>query len=1090
MNMNKLEDAFANNIVSAYTEANTPSAYLTDNFDSFTRSQLPELLSSVKPLECVHFTPDGGERRLNISIVDNQLLQPMIVEADSTSRPILPYECRLRNITYSGPLYVNLKIDVDWSGKKRSTTINDVYLGRLPIMIYSSLCHVRDPSTRAKFKECEHDPGGYFIITGREKCLVTQTGGLVNRTMRYKTKKSCAVTCTSKKNHRMFTTTVKWDSNKKPVGITFPRLQEEVPVMTVLMAMGLSSDDIKSVFTLNELNLLHSSFTALPADADEAKQRIVIREVYNLEASSEQGINDAFQHMLIPHINLNETNNKYNDKACFIIKMIKELIQVSTGKLKPTDRDSLINQRMHSSYTLLSTLFLQLLITWSESIKKELNKLIGKYKKPITDAKIRQVVSNNNTITDGFCYALATGTFNTKSVNKKQLKGVSQQLARKSHMDTVSQLRRVSSSIDAEMNKNPVPRFLHGTHFGRLCPAETPEGKSVGIEKTMATTCYISLHTDPTPIHDVLKQFLMPLSIKTIEKGADVYINGKLIGTTLKKEDVLHTVRCGRRSGQFEKDISVSYNNNIIHISTTSGRLCRPLMIVTEGVLRYKGEEMNWNRLLNRGYVEYLDAEEESTCYVAFFPKDITPRSEHTHCEIKNALMNGINAASIPFSNKNPAPRNCFQSAMMKQAQGVYALNYQHRHDTTSNIMYYQQKPLCETFLSRKLNVHGNPHGLNAIVAIMPFYGYGQEDSIIVKESFIQRGGFRADHYTTVESVAASNTKEKATFCRPTKTRKVGKYDKLDEDGIINPGYKIGDKDCLIGKKFVRHQFKNSSQNLFEEDQSILSDKNGYVEKATVFQTEKGKRATKIKIRTRQIPTVGDKFSSRHGQKGTIGMIFPEVDMPFNMFTGMTPDIIVNPCAIPSRMTIAHLMETLTGKAIALSGTSIDASPFNGVKIDDISDIIKQYGFQGKGNECLVSGPSGKMMSCPIFMGPIFYQRLKHMVDYKWYARRQGKKNALTKQPNQGRAGGGGLRYGEMEKDTTFTHGCPRLAQDRMLHNSDYHQIYVCVKCQQPALKEGCKICGCETKEVEIPYAGNLLLQELKAMCINSKLHT
>ena len=219
-------------------------------------------------------------------------------------------------------------------------------------------------------------------------------------------------------------------------------------------------------------------------------------------------------------------------------------------------------------------------------------------------------------------------------------------------------------------------------------------------------------------------------------------------------------------------------------------------------------------------------------------------------------------------------------------------------------------------------------------------------------------------------------------------------------------------------------------------------------------------------------------------------MIFPEVDMPYNMFNGMTPDIIVNPCAIPSRMTIAHLMETLTGKAIALSGTFIDASPFNGVKIDDIGAIIKQYGFQSKGNECLLSGTTGKMMTCPIFMGPIYYQRLKHMVDYKWYARRQGKKNALTKQPNQGRAGGGGLRYGEMEKDTTFTHGCPRLAQDRMLHNSDYHQIYVCVKCQQPALKEGCKVCGCETKEVEIPYAGNLLLQELKAMCINSKLHT
>ena len=996
-----MEDTFGNEIVAAFTAANSSSAYLTDNYDSFTRIKLPELLWSIKPLECVHFTPDGGERRLNITIVGQKLLPPMVVEPDSTSRPILPFECRLRNITYSGPLYVDLKIDLEWNGTKKDTVLNDVYLGRIPCMIYSSLCHVKDPTKRVQYKECEQDPGGYFIVSGREKVLVTQTGGLVNRTMRYKSaaKKTCAITCMSEKLHRMFTTTVKWDNAKKPVGITFPRLQEEVPVMTVLIAMGITVEEIKSVFTQAELNMLHSSFNSLPADVEEAKKRVIIREVYNLETTADEGLHKAFTDMLIPHIPLNESGNKYNNKVCFLLKMVKELLQVYTGELKPTDRDSLINQRMHSSYTLLSTLFLQLLITWSENVKKEFNKLIGKYKKPITDEKIRQVISNNNTITDGFCYALATGTFNTKSVNKKQLKGVSQQLARKSHMDTVSQLRRISSSIDAEMNKNPLPRFLHGTHFGRLCPAETPEGKSVGIEKTLAVSAYISLETDPKPIKDVLKQYLLPISIQMMEKGSDVYVNGIYVGNTLKQDELCATVRKGRRSGQFAKDISISYYNNTIHVSTTSGRLCRPLLIIESGEICYQaGDKMHWNQLLQRGYVEYLDAEEESTCYVAFFPKDVT--SEHTHCEIKNALMNGINAASIPFSNKNPAPRNCFQSAMMKQAQGIYALNYQHRYDTTNNVLYYQHKPLCETFLSRQLNVHASPHGLNAIVAIMPFEGFGQEDSIIVNEAFIQRGGFRADHYTTVESVAASNTKEKASFCKPTKKRKVGKYDKLDDDGIINPGYKIDEKDCLIGKKFVRHQYKNSLQNLFEEDQSVLSDKSGYVESTKVFQDRKGNRATKIKIRTRQIPTVGDKFSSRHGQKGTIGMIFPTVDMPFNMFTGMTPDIIVNPCAIPSRMTIAHLMETLTGKAIALSGEFIDASPFNGIKIEDVGKILKQYGFQEKGNECMVAGPSGKMITAPIFMGPIFYQRLKHMVDYKWYARRQGKKNALTKQPN------------------------------------------------------------------------------------------
>ncbi len=1088
-----MEDAFANKIVAAFTEANSPSAYLTDNYDSFTRSKLPELLWSLKPLKCVNFTPDGGERSLNVTIVNHKLLSPYFVEADSTSRPILPYECRVRDITYSGPLYVDLKVEVEWDNKKRDEVLKDVYLGRIPCMIYSSLCHVKDPKKRIQYKECEQDPGGYFIINGREKVLVTQTGGKINRTFRYRTKKNnatktCAVTCTSEKLHRMFTTTVKWDSSKKPVGITFPRLETEAPVMTVLIAMGITEEEIKSTFNGDELNLLHSSFTNLPSNMEEAKSRVIIREVYNLGTTKEDGLEKAFTNMMIPHIPLTKDGNKYTDKACFLLKMVKELLQVYTGELPPTDRDSLINQRMHSSYTLLSSLFLQLLINWSETVKREFNKLMAKYKKPITNEKIRQVISSNNKITDGFVYALATGIFDTKNVNKKMLKGVSQQLARKSHMDTVSQLRRVSSSIDAEMNKNPLPRFLHGTHFGRLCPAETPEGKSVGIEKTLAVTAYISLETDPKPIYDVIKQFLLKISIKMMEKGSDVYINGIYVGNSIQQLVLVNTVREGRRSGQFEKDISISHYNNIIHVSTTSGRLCRPLMIIENGELNYKGtENMDWYQLLTRGYVEYLDAEEESTGLIAFFPQDITPK--HTHCEIKNALMNGINAASIPFSNKNPAPRNCFQSAMAKQAQGVYALNFQHRFDTTNNVLYYQHKPLCETYLSKRLRVHDSPHGLNAIVAIMPME-YNQEDSIVINEAFIQRGGFRADHYTTVESVAASNTKEKSIFSKEIKKRKVGKYEKLDDDGIIMTGHKIENKDCLIGKKFVRHQYKNSSQNLFEEDQSILTDKNGYIDRSTLYMDRNGQRATKIKIRTRQIPTVGDKFSSRHGQKGTIGMIIPTVDMPHNMFNGMTPDIIVNPCAIPSRMTIGHIMEMLTGKAIAMSGEFIDSSPFNGIQIDDVGKILTKYGFQKRGNECLLSGVTGEMLKCPIFMGPIFYQRLKHMVDYKWYARRQGKKNALTKQPNQGRAGGGGLRFGEMEKDTVLAHACPRQAQDRMLFHSDYHQLYVCVKCKQPSLKEGCKVCGSETKEVEVPYAKSLLLQELKAMCINSKLHT
>ena len=423
------------------------------------------------------------------------------------------------------------------------------------------------------------------------------------------------------------------------------------------------------MFTDTEITMLHGSFSSLPTDKEEAQRRVAIREVYNVGDTQEERLDKAFCDMLVPHIPLNLAGNKFNDKGCFLLKMTKELLKVASGEKQASDRDSIINQRLHSSYTLLSTLFFQLLITWSESLKKEFNKLMSKYKKQLSYEKIQQVISTNNTITDGFCYALGTGIFNTKSVNKKVMKGVSQQLQRLNFVAGLSQIRKVSSSIDPELNKSPQPRFLHGTHYGRICPAETPEGKSVGLEKTLAISAYISLETDCTQIQEILQQYLLPTTIENFNKGSDAYLNGKLMGFTTMQERLIHTVRSGRRCGQFEKDISISFFKNIVHISTTSGRLCRPLLIVKNGKLLYnEKKDMTWNSMLKRGMIEYLDAEEEQTAYIAFFPKDIN--KDHTHCEISNTLINGLNAGSIPFSDRNPAPRITFQSAMGNKPKG------------------------------------------------------------------------------------------------------------------------------------------------------------------------------------------------------------------------------------------------------------------------------------------------------------------------------------------------------------------------------------------------------------------------------------
>ena len=343
--------------------------------------------------------------------------------------------------------------------------------------------------------------------------------------------------------------------------------------------------------------------------------------------------------------------------------------------------------------------------------------------------------------------------------------------------------------------------------------------------------------------------------------------------------------------------------------------------------------------------------------------------------------------------------------------------------------------------------------GTNAIVFIMPYRSYNQEDSIIVNEDSLMRGLFRADYLTTVEDTAVSNTKEKSTFIAPKKKRKIGVYDKLDKDGIVLPGTEIKKKDCVIGKTFQRSEHKNSNIVLHEEDQSTLADKNAHVESVKLFQGKKGSRGVKIKLRTQQIPKIGDKFSSRHGQKGTIGMLVRQYDMPFTM-SGIVPDIIINPCAIPSRMTLGHILETLTGKAIALSGQRIDGSPFTGLSVGDVATVIHKHGFQRHGNECVINGATGEMMKVPIFCGPIFYQRLKHMVDYKFHARRLGKRMRLRANP---------IKVGH-RRSTTFwrngkeyrgAHGAAGFLEDRMSECSDKHSTYVCQQCKQPALKEG-----------------------------------
>jgi len=1024
----------------------------TDSFNDFATKRISELISSLRPIHCCHHTNDT-KKEITLTLSGGTLTPPVMLEQDGTSRPIKPQECRLRNITYASPLY----IDVTVKRNNKTTILRDVYFGRIPIMIYSYICHLKDKD-RIKNDECPMDPGGYFIIHGMEKSLVGQKAPMYNRLITYKRNTSCAVAVKSEKNHRVYVTTLKFKPNTA-VTCTFPRLQHEIPVMVLLLTLGNTLEEIQSAFTDQELVLLGPSFKNLP---DNPKDHVVIREVYKVTSTKEERLRDTLKNLFLPHMEM-----QY--KSLYVINMIKELLAVSTNKIQPTDRDSVANQRVEMSCTLLSTLFLHLMIKTSNDLRLMINKYLGKLKN-VTDQKLLKMFNDNTSITDGFQYAMSTGNWNTSFVNRTQRVGVAQALQRLSQLATISQLRRISSSINSEQ-KLTKPRYLHGSHWGRYCPAETPEGMNVGLETQLSVQAYVSLHTDPNVISKVIAQYLMPKCMANVNKGISVYINGIYEGNTVKAHQLVNTVRNGRRSGQFSKDMSVSLNNNI-HISTTAGRICRPLLICNDGVeyLKRGNEDMSWTEMLTNGIIEYLDCEEEDTMLVAFHWSEV---KHHTHAEIDCVMINGVSAGCIPYSDRNPAPRNTYQSAMGKQAQGVAQLNYRQRYDTTSNILQYTQTPLVSTRLAK---LYGNPQaGFNAVVCVCPFMGYGQEDSIIVNQYALDRGMARADHYKTIKD--SIHSKEKTLFERPSKKKKFAKYNKLDKDGLVRPGTNIQKRDAIVGKTKDK------------EDISILSELNGRVDSVIMHEGRGGDKEIKCRIRTTQIPTIGDKFSSRHGQKGTIGLKVLGENLPFNM-DGISPDIIVNPHAFPSRMTVGHWLEMLTGKVSALGGKTADASPFNGVKVEDISAELKRYGFQPMGNEVLIDGITGEMHTVPIFMGCIFYQRLKHMVDYKIHARGRGRRNALTGQPNDGRSNGGGLRVGEMEKDSMNSHGVPYLINERMLISSDAHEIRVCPKCHnQFNIKDYvCTVCSSKAKTVQIPYAANLLMMELQSMCINTKI--
>ncbi len=593
-----------------------------------------------------------------------------------------------------------------------------------------------------------------------------------------------------------------------------------------------------------------------------------------------------------------------------------------------------------------------------------------------------------------------------------------------------------------------------------------------------------------------------------------VYLNGRLLGFHTEGGELVKALRKSRRDGDLPYQANFAYNRKTseLYINTDSGRARRPYVVVEGGKSRYTLElkekvmnnEIAWDELVKSGVIEYLDAEEEDEGALVAPSEDlITPDS--THLEIDPVSITGVTVSQLPFPEYNSSPRITMACAMSKQSLGLYASNYNIRMDSRAHFLFYPQKPLVQSRPYGFLRFSERPAGQNLVIAITSYYGYNMGDAVVINKNAIDRGMGRSVFYKTYESEERrypGGQKDKFEVPNPTVSgyRDEVVYRHLGEDGVIVPNVEVGSKDVLIGKtsppRFLEEisVFGIAEEKKRENSVTLKSGEKGIVDSVLMTESPSGNKLIRIKVRGVKIPEPGDKFASRHGQKGVVGLLAAQEDMPFTA-SGIVPDMIINPHAIPSRMTAGHLLEMLGGRASCMNGKLADATSFSGQKENEFKAVLEQYGFEPHGKETLYDGKTGVAIETQVYVGVIYYQKLHHLVSNKMHVRSRGPVQLLTHQPTEGRAREGGLRFGEMERDCLIGYGAAMLLKERLLEESDKTTEIVCSKCGSVAIHDHvknidyCPLCeNAELSKVEISYAFKLLVDEIKAIGIFPRL--
>ena len=1046
-------------IVKKYLEEHSLVESNIISFNNFIDKRMQEIVNEIADT----VTNEDFE----ISLGKIEIGKPKVIEADGSSSLITPHEAKLRSLTYAAPVTLELTV------KKDDQVDSEVVeIGKIPIMVRSKACNTSG-MTKEQLIETYHDPldpGGYFIIKGNERVMVMAEDLAENQPF-IETNSKGDLTLKLFSSKGTYRIPVLISENKEGmIDVSFSKFKD-IPAVIILKALGMIKEADIAKHIGKETDSVIVNLYEFAGVSSREDAMMYISEKTNLQGTKKEILDRVKQRIdsyLFPHIGQKKEDRI--KKAVTLCKLIKQFLLSKENPKLRTDKDHYANKRVRLSGDLLATLFRVNLGILIRDIQYSLQK--SAKRKKFFSIKI---IAKSTLFSHRVESAIATGSWTGER------SGITQNMDKTNYLATISQLQRVSSMLPSDQ-ENFAARTLHPTHYGRFCPIETPEEK-----------------------------FLKELAAQGLsapeagETGTEVFFNGIFIGSIKSPRDFVRNIREKRRHSELPIQMNIRYDENFqtITISTEPGRVLRPLIIVDNGVsrltlehlVRIENGELGWKDLVREGIIEYLDAAEEEEALVSLYPDELT--ADHTHLEIDPTDMFGVVTSLVPYGNHDQSSRLNRGSKTQKQALGLYSANYLARLDTDVSILQYPQKPIVRSFVYDTLQTY--PAGQNLVVAIMTYEGYNMEDALVFNKGSLDRGVGRSFYfrpYSAVEMNYAGGLKDEIVIPEKDASgyKTEASYRHLEGDGIVYPEAEVNEGEVLIGKvsppKFLSEAREISVRTKKEASVSMKQEEKGIVEGVLITEDDDGNKIVQVKTRDQRIPELGDKFATSHGQKGVIGMIIDEADVPFTS-RGIRPDVMFNPHGLPSRMTVGYLLELLAGKVGCLRGEVMDGTAFSGADKKELESQLEQLGFRYDGKETMYSGVTGKKMQAKIFVGNLYYLKLKYMVGNKLHGRASGKIALLTRQPVEGRSRGGALRLGEMEQQALVAHGASLLLKER--YDSDKVLLHVCTKCGALAIEDNirnktvCPLCNSEdVEDVEVSYAFKLLIEELQGLHIHT----